>query len=78
MVGPKVSLHCFRFPREHPFNRDGYRYILAEADPHSPFRQVTFTCVGEGVLILHATAVQAYGLVPSAEARLTKKQLKKY
>lgn len=27
------------FPKEHPFNRDGYRYILAEADPHSPFRQ---------------------------------------
>ncbi len=32
--------HIFRFPREHPFNRDGYRYILAEADPHAPFRQV--------------------------------------
>merc|ERR1712110_866949 len=27
------------FPKEHPFNKDGYRYILAEADPHSPFRQ---------------------------------------
>lgn len=27
------------FPREHPFNRDGYRYVLAEADSHAPFRQ---------------------------------------
>ena len=27
------------FPKEHPFNKDGYRYILAEADPHAPFRQ---------------------------------------
>lgn len=24
---------------EHPFNKDGYRYILAEPDPHAPFRQ---------------------------------------
>ena len=30
------------FPREHPFNRDGYRYVLAEADPHAPHRQVIF------------------------------------
>ena len=27
------------FPKEHPFNRDGYRYVLAEAAPHAPFRQ---------------------------------------
>lgn len=27
------------YPKEHPFNRDGYRYILAEPDPHAPFRQ---------------------------------------
>merc|ERR1712018_953978 len=27
------------FPKEHPFNRDGYRYVLAEADVHAPFRQ---------------------------------------
>jgi len=27
------------FPKEHLFNRDGYRYILAEADVHAPFRQ---------------------------------------
>ena len=25
--------------QEHPFNRDGYRYVLAEPDPHAPFRQ---------------------------------------
>lgn len=24
---------------EHPYNKDGYRYILAEPDPHAPFRQ---------------------------------------
>ena len=28
------------YPKEHPFNRDGYRYILAESDPHAPCRQV--------------------------------------
>ncbi|KAI8424539.1 hypothetical protein MSG28_002996 [Choristoneura fumiferana] len=28
-----------RLPSEHPFNKDGYRYILAEPDPHAPFRQ---------------------------------------
>ena len=27
------------FPKEHPFNKDGYRYVLAEPDIHSPFRQ---------------------------------------
>ena len=27
------------FPTEHPFNKDGYRYILAEPDPHAPNRQ---------------------------------------
>lgn len=24
---------------EHPYNKDGYRYILAESDPHAPNRQ---------------------------------------
>ena len=24
------------FPPEHPYNKDGYRYILAEPDPHAP------------------------------------------
>ncbi|XP_048248232.1 set1/Ash2 histone methyltransferase complex subunit ASH2-like isoform X1 [Haliotis rufescens] len=27
------------YPLEHPFNKDGYRYILAECDPHAPNRQ---------------------------------------
>jgi len=27
------------FPKEYPFNKDGYRYIMAEADIHAPFRQ---------------------------------------
>ena len=29
------------FPSDHPFNKDGYRYCLAEPDPHIPgkFRQ---------------------------------------
>ncbi|XP_014789671.1 set1/Ash2 histone methyltransferase complex subunit ASH2 isoform X2 [Octopus bimaculoides] len=27
------------YPLEHPFNKDGYRYILAEQDPHAPNRQ---------------------------------------
>jgi len=34
---PILGLNAF--PKEHPFNRDGYRYILAEADVHAPFRQ---------------------------------------
>ena len=25
-----------QFPPEHPYNKDGYRYILAEPDPHAP------------------------------------------
>lgn len=24
------------YPSEHPFNKDNYRYILAEPDPHAP------------------------------------------
>jgi len=27
------------FPKEFPYNRDGYRYVLAEADPHAPLRK---------------------------------------
>ncbi|XP_015127858.1 set1/Ash2 histone methyltransferase complex subunit ASH2 [Diachasma alloeum] len=34
---PKLPAHGY--PLEHPFNKDGYRYILAEPDPHAPFRQ---------------------------------------
>lgn len=38
MTTPKLPAHGY--PLEHPFNKDGYRYILAEPDPHAPFRQV--------------------------------------
>lgn len=38
MTAPKLPAHGY--PLEHPFNKDGYRYILAEPDPHAPFRQV--------------------------------------
>ena len=38
IVPPKLPAHGY--PLEHPFNKDGYRYILAEPDPHAPFRQV--------------------------------------
>ena len=34
---PKLPINGF--PIEHPFNKDGYRYILAESDPHAPGRQ---------------------------------------
>ncbi|XP_043276432.1 set1/Ash2 histone methyltransferase complex subunit ASH2 [Venturia canescens] len=37
MSTPKLPAHGY--PLEHPFNKDGYRYILAEPDPHAPFRQ---------------------------------------
>ncbi|XP_041364541.1 set1/Ash2 histone methyltransferase complex subunit ASH2-like [Gigantopelta aegis] len=33
----KLPLHGY--PLEHPFNKDGYRYILAEPDPHAPNKQ---------------------------------------
>ncbi|XP_063216211.1 set1/Ash2 histone methyltransferase complex subunit ASH2 isoform X2 [Bacillus rossius redtenbacheri] len=33
----KLSAHGY--PTEHPYNKDGYRYVLAEPDPHAPFRQ---------------------------------------
>lgn len=29
----------FGYPTEHPFNKDGFRYILAEPDSNAPFRQ---------------------------------------
>lgn len=32
------------YPLEHPFNKDGYKYILAEPDPHAPFRQEFDEC----------------------------------
>lgn len=41
MSTPKLPAHGY--PLEHPFNKDGYRYILAEPDPHAPFRQVNGT-----------------------------------
>ena len=34
---PTPKLHGY--PIDHPFNKDGYRYILAEPDPHAPFRK---------------------------------------
>lgn len=38
-LGAIVKLPAHGYPLEHPFNKDGYRYILAEPDPHAPFRQ---------------------------------------
>ena len=32
------KLQSHGYPLEHPYNKDGFRYILAEPDPHSPFR----------------------------------------
>ncbi|KAI1287054.1 Set1/Ash2 histone methyltransferase complex subunit ASH2 [Halotydeus destructor] len=37
LVMPKLPQNGY--PTEHPFNKDGFRYILAEPDPHAPFRQ---------------------------------------
>ncbi|KAK9884605.1 hypothetical protein WA026_007445 [Henosepilachna vigintioctopunctata] len=34
-----VKLPAHGYPLDHPFNKDGYRYLLAEPDPHAPFRQ---------------------------------------
>lgn len=35
-----LKLPAHGYPLDHPFNKDGYRYLLAEPDPHAPFRQV--------------------------------------
>lgn len=37
VAAPKLPAHGY--PMEHPYNKDEYRYILAEPDPHAPFRQ---------------------------------------
>ncbi|XP_001605857.2 set1/Ash2 histone methyltransferase complex subunit ASH2 isoform X1 [Nasonia vitripennis] len=37
MTTPKLPAHGY--PLDYPKNKDGYRYILAEPDPHAPFRQ---------------------------------------
>ena len=37
MNATKLAVHGY--PTEHPFNKDGYRYILAEPDLHAPNRQ---------------------------------------
>lgn len=37
LVMPKLPANGY--PTEHPFNKDNFRYILAEPDPHAPFRQ---------------------------------------
>ncbi|CAH0558837.1 unnamed protein product [Brassicogethes aeneus] len=34
-----LKLPSHGYPLDHPFNKDGYRYLLAEPDPHAPFRQ---------------------------------------
>ncbi|CAH1176830.1 unnamed protein product [Phaedon cochleariae] len=34
-----AKLPAHGYPLDHPFNKDGYRYLLAEPDPHAPFRQ---------------------------------------
>lgn len=38
-LGSGAKLPAHGYPLEHPFNKDGYRYILAESDPHAPNRQ---------------------------------------
>lgn len=38
-ITANVKLPAHGYPLEHPFNKDGYRYILAEPDPHAPYRQ---------------------------------------
>lgn len=35
----RARLNAYGYPLEHPFNKDGYRYILAETDVHAPGRR---------------------------------------
>lgn len=41
-----VKLSPHGYPLEHPYNKDGFRYFLAEPDPHAPFRQVLQNLIG--------------------------------
>ncbi|KAF5291901.1 hypothetical protein FQR65_LT11385 [Abscondita terminalis] len=34
-----LKLPVHGYPLDHPINRDGYRYLLADPDPHAPYRQ---------------------------------------
>lgn len=34
-----INLSGHGYPLEHPFNKDDFKYILTEPDPHAPFRQ---------------------------------------
>ncbi len=36
--GAGSRLNAHGYPIDHPFNKDVFRYILAEPDPHAPFR----------------------------------------
>ena len=47
---PKLPAHGY--PLDHPFNKDGYRYILAEPDPHAPFRCLFFFFIDKDFYIL--------------------------
>lgn len=40
-----VKLSPHGYPLEHPYNKDGFRYFLAEPDPHAPFRQVLIVLI---------------------------------
>ena len=51
MTAPKLPAHGY--PLEHPFNKDGYRYILAEPDPHAPFRQVCHHSIYFTILVYY-------------------------
>nr|VZI33918.1 unnamed protein product [Spirometra erinaceieuropaei] len=36
----KAKVNAFGVPIDHPFNKEGYRYILVEPDPHAVGRQI--------------------------------------
>lgn len=60
MTAPKLPAHGY--PLEHPFNKDGYRYILAEPDPHAPFRQVCNYVIYSLVHIYHKSKYYFIGI----------------
>lgn len=45
------------YPLEHPFNKDGFRYLLAEPDPHAPYKQVS--CHASHVLFMNDESLVA-------------------
>lgn len=55
-----VKLSPHGYPLEHPYNKDGFRYFLAEPDPHAPFRQVGMNMSVDRIQVLDTLHMYFY------------------